>query len=170
MLRSTTAKHVLKQCNRSSTMRRYANAAVSTASAKKAKRLVFDNRSPSFQDFLSKQQPVKTSIDQALTQPDNIPYLQMDSKTLGRGRKFYIEVYGCQMNVNDTEILNAIMTNTGYERTNNLDDANVVFLVTCAIRDNAEVRIWERLKYLRHYKTKINTDSPPIVGVLGVRT
>jgi len=78
-------------------MRRYANAAVSTASAKKAKRLVFDNRSPSFQDFLSKQQPVKTSIDQALTQPDNIPYLQMDSKTLGRGRKFYIEVYGCQV-------------------------------------------------------------------------
>lgn len=89
------------------------------------------------------------------------------------------------MNVNDTEILNAIMTNTGYERTDNLDDANVVFLVTvsrmalfgmksvwqlvqCAIRDNAEVRIWERLKYLRHYKTKINTDSPPIVGVLGV--
>lgn len=38
----------------------------------------------------------------------------------------------------------------------------------CAIRDNAEVRIWERLKYLRHYKTKINVDSPPIVGVLGV--
>ncbi|CAO3609291.1 unnamed protein product [Mucor fragilis] len=167
MLRSSTTKHVLKQCNRSSTMRRYAQAAVSTASTQKAKRLVFDNRSPSFQDFLSKQQPVKASIDQALTQPDQIPYLQMDSKTLGQGRKFYIEVYGCQMNVNDTEILNAIMTNTGYERTDNLDDANVVFLVTCAIRDNAEVRIWERLKYLRHYKTKINTDSPPIVGVLG---
>ncbi|RCH80184.1 hypothetical protein CU098_003000, partial [Rhizopus stolonifer] len=37
----------------------------------------------------------------------------------------------------------------------------------CAIRDNAEVRIWDRLKYLRHYKTKINVDSPPIVGVLG---
>lgn len=79
-------------------MRHYAQAAVATASTKKSKRLVFDNRSPSFQDFLSKQQPVKTSsIDQALTQPDNIPYLQMDSKTLGRGRKFYIEVYGCQV-------------------------------------------------------------------------
>ncbi|GAN04701.1 radical sam proteins [Mucor ambiguus] len=168
MLRSAaTTKHVLAQCSRFSTIRHYAHAAASTASAKKAKRLVFDNRSPSFQDFLSKQQPVNASIDQALTQPDNIPYLQMDSKTLGRGRKFYIEVYGCQMNVNDTEILNAIMTNTGYQRTDNLDDANVVFLVTCAIRDNAEVRIWERLKYLRHYKTKINTESPPIVGVLG---
>ncbi|KAL9558460.1 hypothetical protein MBANPS3_000878 [Mucor bainieri] len=168
MLGAATAKHVLKQCSRSSIMRHYAQAAVSTASAKKAKRLVFDNRSPSFQDFLSKQQqPVNASIDPALTQPDNIPYLHMDSKTLGRGRKFYIEVYGCQMNVNDTEILNAIMTNTGYERTDNLDDAHVVFLVTCAIRDNAEVRIWERLKYLRHYKTKINTESPPIVGVLG---
>lgn len=100
MLRSTiptTAKHALKQCNRAILVRQYANAAVAVASTeKKAKRLVFDNRSPSFQDFLSKQQPVK-AIDQALTKPDNIPYLQMDSKTLGQGRKFYIEVYGCQV-------------------------------------------------------------------------
>jgi hypothetical protein len=41
-------------------------------------------------------------------------------------------------------------------------------ILKCAIRDNAETRIWERLKYLRHYKTKINVDTPPIVGVLGV--
>ncbi|KAI8638444.1 tRNA-I(6)A37 thiotransferase enzyme MiaB [Parasitella parasitica] len=165
---AAAARNATRQCNQSFIIRRYANAAVSTATGKKAKRLVFDNRSPSFQDFLMKQQSVKTTtIDKALTKPDNVPYLQIDSKTLGRGRKFYIEVYGCQMNVNDTEILNAIMANTGYERTDNLEDANVVFLVTCAIRDNAEVRIWERLKYLRHYKTNISTSSPPIVGVLG---
>ena len=102
MLRSTittttVAKHALKQYNRTILVRQYANAAVAVASTeKKARRLVFDNRSPSFQDFLSKQQPVK-AIDQNLTKPDNIPYLQMDSKTLGQGKKFYIEVYGCQV-------------------------------------------------------------------------
>ncbi|KAG1142308.1 hypothetical protein G6F37_008255 [Rhizopus arrhizus] len=130
------------------------------------KRLIFDNKSPSFSDFLASTQKNKP-IDAALIQPDRIPYLQAHSEHLGKGKKFYIEVYGCQMNVNDTEILNAIMTKTGYERTSDIDQANVVFLVTCAIRDNAEVRIWERLKYLRHYKTKINVDSPPVVGVLG---
>ncbi|KAG0744390.1 hypothetical protein G6F57_004204 [Rhizopus arrhizus] len=130
------------------------------------KRLIFDNKSPSFHDFLASTQKNKP-IDAALIQPDRIPYLQAHAEHLGKGKKFYIEVYGCQMNVNDTEILNAIMTQTGYERTSDIDQAHVVFLVTCAIRDNAEVRIWERLKYLRHYKTKINVDRPPVVGVLG---
>ncbi|KAG1613006.1 hypothetical protein G6F46_008054 [Rhizopus delemar] len=131
------------------------------------KRLIFDNKSPSFSDFLASTHKKNIPIDPALAQPDRIPYLQAHTENLGKGKKFYILVFGCPMNVNDTEILNAIMTKTGYERTSDIDQAHVVFLVTCAIRDNAEVRIWERLKYLRHYKTKINVDSPPIVGVLG---
>ncbi|GAA5816426.1 hypothetical protein MFLAVUS_009955 [Mucor flavus] len=133
----------------------------------KSKRLVFDSRSPSLQDFLAQRQVPLKPVEGSLARPDQVPYLQTQTQLLGKGKKFYIEVYGCQMNVNDTEILNSIMTKTGYVRTDNLDEAHVVFLVTCAIRDNAEVRIWERLKYLRHYKTKINFDSPPIVGVLG---
>ncbi|CAO3629714.1 unnamed protein product [Cunninghamella blakesleeana] len=71
------------------------------------------------------------------------------------------------MNVNDTEILNSIMLKSGYKRTLNLEEANVVFLVTCAIRENAETRVWERLKYLRHFRTKLNSNNPPIIGVLG---
>ncbi|OBZ84089.1 CDK5 regulatory subunit-associated protein 1, partial [Choanephora cucurbitarum] len=147
--------------------RHYAAAAVVALdeTKKKKKRLVFDNRSPSFQDFLASQ-PTKP-IDPSMAQPDQVPYLHTLSQNLGQGRKFFIEVYGCQMNVNDTEILNAIMTQTGFERTDQLEEANIVFLVTCAIRDNAEARIWDRLKYLRHYKTKINKESPPIIGVLG---
>ncbi|KAI9277441.1 tRNA-I(6)A37 thiotransferase enzyme MiaB [Sporodiniella umbellata] len=133
----------------------------------KKRRLVFDNRSPSLSDFLSQRDMKKKPLDAALIQPDQVPYLQAQTEQLGKGRKFYIEVYGCQMNVNDTEILNAIMKKTGYERTTSIDEANVVFLVTCAIRDNAEVKIWERLKYLRHYRTKMNSETPPIVGVLG---
>ncbi|ORX51300.1 tRNA-I(6)A37 thiotransferase enzyme MiaB [Hesseltinella vesiculosa] len=144
---------------------------MSTAEAtdKKVKRrLVFDNRSPSFEDFLLKQQG--QAVDLTKANPDKLPYLPtpaLGSNSWGQGAKYFIEVYGCQMNVSDTEILNAILLKSGYERTMDKDEANVVFLVTCAIRENAETRIWERLKYLRHYRTKLNADTPPLIGVLG---
>lgn len=70
--------------------------AYATTAAATKKRLVFDNRSPSFQDFLAQQSSNKP-IDPKLTQPDNVPYLNVDSHLLGKGRKFFIEVYGCQV-------------------------------------------------------------------------
>lgn len=73
------------------------NTVTSTTETKKKKRLVFDNRSPSFQDFLAQHQPPTKQIDSPLAQPDNIPYLSVQGQQLGRGRKFYIEVYGCQV-------------------------------------------------------------------------
>jgi len=145
-----------------------AASSVSQKPPQEKRRLVFDNRSPGLQDFLA--QANETQIDplsKVSVSADNVPYLNVIGPSLGRGRKFYIEVYGCQMNVNDTEILNSILTNTGYERTSTIEDANIVFLVTCAIRENAESRIWERLKFLRHYRTKVNKETPPMVGVLG---
>ncbi|CAM0137265.1 hypothetical protein VKS41_004974 [Umbelopsis sp. WA50703] len=142
-------------------------ASVSRAAHNK-KNLVFDNRSPSLQDFLVQANASKVdSLSHSSAVADNVPYLNVVGPSLGRGRKFYIEVYGCQMNVNDTEILNSILTNSGYERTSSIEEANVVFLVTCAIRENAEGRIWDRLKFLRHYRTKVNKETPPMVGVLG---
>lgn len=60
------------------------------------KRLIFDNKSPSFHDFLASTQKNKP-IDAALIQPDRIPYLQAHAEHLGKGKKFYIEVYGCQV-------------------------------------------------------------------------
>jgi hypothetical protein len=76
-----------------------ASAVVASQSAKK-KRLVFDNRSPSLQDFLAQHQlPLKKPIDSDLTKPDEIPYLSVQGQQLGRGRKFYIEVYGCQVHI-----------------------------------------------------------------------
>ncbi|CAO3588725.1 unnamed protein product [Absidia cylindrospora] len=139
-------------------------------SNKVKRRLVFDNRTPSFQDFLMQQQLGSTgaaTVDPSQTHPDQVPYLSTNTQLLGQGAKYFIEVYGCQMNVNDTEILNSIMLNSGYERTLDMEEANVVFLVTCAIRESAETRIWERLKYLRHYRTKLNLETPPLIGVLG---
>lgn len=79
-------------------------------------------------------------------------------------RKLYIESYGCAMNFSDSEIIASIMGEHGFVTTRDEFDADVIFLNTCAIRDNAEQRIRERLKHLRMNK-KQNRDL--IVGVLG---
>jgi tRNA-2-methylthio-N6-dimethylallyladenosine synthase len=79
-------------------------------------------------------------------------------------RKVYLETYGCQMNLADSELVQGIMRNAGYERTEELAAADVVLVNTCAIRENAEQRIYGRLGDFRHYKRK----NPGIViGVLG---
>lgn len=80
------------------------------------------------------------------------------------GRKLYVETYGCQMNVNDSEIVQGVMHKHGYEMTEKPDDADVILLNTCAIRDNAERKIHERLTHLKYYK-KRNKDL--VVGLLG---
>jgi tRNA-2-methylthio-N6-dimethylallyladenosine synthase len=80
------------------------------------------------------------------------------------GRKIYIETYGCQMNMADTEIVLSIMHDAGYLRTDFLSSADVALINTCAVRENAEQRIMGRLGDFNHYK-KLNPDV--IVGVLG---
>lgn len=90
----SATRQLLQQCRRVQTKSFASAAATTTQVTKQKKRLVFDNRSPSFQDFLAgKQEP----IDSALTKPDDIPYLQRQKEFLGKGKKFYIEVYGCQV-------------------------------------------------------------------------
>jgi tRNA-2-methylthio-N6-dimethylallyladenosine synthase len=79
-------------------------------------------------------------------------------------RKLYVESYGCAMNFADSEIIASIMNEHGFVNTNDALEADVIFLNTCAIRDNAETRIRERLKHLRMNK-KSNKDL--IIGVLG---
>ena len=79
-------------------------------------------------------------------------------------RKLYIESYGCAMNFSDSEIIASIMGEHGFATTSDELDADVIFLNTCAIRDNAEQRIRERLKHLRGNK-KHNKEL--IIGVLG---
>jgi tRNA-2-methylthio-N6-dimethylallyladenosine synthase len=76
----------------------------------------------------------------------------------------YIETYGCQMNMADTEIVLSIMRDAGFTRTNLLTQADVVLINTCAVRDNAEQRIIGRLGDFNHYK---KTHPNVIVGVLG---
>ena len=72
-------------------------------------------------------------------------------------RKLYIESYGCAMNFSDTEIVASIMSGNNFTTTRNVEEADVVFLNTCAIRDNAEQRVWGRLRELKLVK-KNNPD------------
>ena len=77
--------------------------------------------------------------------------------------KVYIETYGCQMNVNDTEVVFSILGKAGYVRTEDIADADVIMANTCSIRDNAEQRIWGRLEQFNLQKKR----RPVIVGILG---
>lgn len=79
-------------------------------------------------------------------------------------KKVYIETYGCQMNVADTEIVFSILEKEGYVRTESLNDADVIMANTCSIRDNAEQRIWGRIEQFNLQK---KSRQGVIVGILG---
>ena len=82
----------------------------------------------------------------------------------GEGRKLFIETYGCQMNVGDTELIISILQAHGYRYTETLSEADVVLINTCSIRDNAEQRIWGRLSEMRRLKKQ---KPSLIVGIVG---
>jgi tRNA-2-methylthio-N6-dimethylallyladenosine synthase len=71
---------------------------------------------------------------------------------MGEGRKFYIRTYGCQMNEHDTEVMAGIFMALGYEPTDGVEDANVILLNTCAIRENAENKVFGELGHLKTLK------------------
>lgn len=79
-------------------------------------------------------------------------------------RRVYLETYGCQMNVADSEVVLSILNAAGYARTDNLATADVVFVNTCAVRENAEQRIYGRLGDFKHFK---NFNPGMVIGVLG---
>jgi len=79
-------------------------------------------------------------------------------------KKFALETYGCQMNVADSELVEGILTNLGLEKTANYDEADAIFLNTCAIRENAETKVHSKLGNL--HKIKLNKPHL-IIGVLG---
>ena len=85
----------------------------------------------------------------------------MDSSVI---KKFALETYGCQMNVADSELVEGILTNLGLEKTANYDEADAIFLNTCAIRENAETKVHSKLGNL--HKIKLNKPHL-IIGVLG---
>ncbi len=82
----------------------------------------------------------------------------------GEGRRLFVETYGCQMNVGDSEIVVAIMQKEGYFYTDKIEEADVILINTCSIRDNAEQRIWGRLTEMR----RLRKNKPSLlIGIIG---
>ncbi|XP_030370111.1 CDK5RAP1-like protein [Scaptodrosophila lebanonensis] len=130
-----------------------------TATNKTATRETFleqISRGPGLQDFftakpLSRLKLNETHADEV--EENSVPYLNAIDYN-GNGRRVYFEVYGCQMNTNDTEVVWSILKQNGYQRCEDLRQADVVMLVTCAVRDGAEQKIWNRLVHLRSLKER----------------
>ncbi len=83
--------------------------------------------------------------------------------------KVYIETYGCQMNVNDSEVILSILQDAGYALTEDIEEASVILANTCSIRDNAEQRIWGRIDQFRLQKRKRDDVVIGIVGCMAER-
>ena len=92
-----------------------------------------------------------------------LPRVSKDELAVSK-KRLYIESYGCQMNFSDSEIVAAVMRNAGFATTSTADDADLIFLNTCAIRDNAEQKVRNRLKQLNTLKKR---KPELVVGMLG---
>lgn len=104
------------------------------------------------------------------TDKSEIPYLR-SIPVIGRKQKIFFDIYGCQMNVSDTEIVWSILKNEGFEKTECEDEADIFLVMTCAIREGAESKIWHRLDHLRGFKKRRanskNKNRPVKIGILG---
>ncbi len=79
-------------------------------------------------------------------------------------KQVFIETYGCQMNVSDSEVVMSVLAKEGYIHCDKIQDASLILINTCSIRENAEQKIWSRLEQLRTYKKRKNA---PVIGILG---
>lgn len=92
-----------------------------------------------------------------------LPRISVDEAKVGT-KKLYIESYGCQMNFADSEVVSSILRNDGFSTTSDINEADVLLLNTCAIRENAEIKVRNRLKHFVPLKRR---KPGVVVGVLG---
>ena len=91
---------------------------------------------------------------------------QIDEKYrgMGKGKTFLIKTYGCQMNAHDTEVMAGILSALGYQPTEEIDEADVILINTCAIRENAENKVFSEIGNLKHLKKE---KPETVIGVCG---
>ncbi|MGD8395668.1 MAG: tRNA (N6-isopentenyl adenosine(37)-C2)-methylthiotransferase MiaB [Candidatus Eiseniibacteriota bacterium] len=107
--------------------------------------------------------PILSTPHPAAPAPDAAPATSA-RQPVPLDRRVFIETYGCQMNVADTELMHGLLRDAGFGRAGSVDDADVVLVNTCAIREHAEQRVWNRLEQLSHLKRR----RPDLVlGVTG---
>ncbi|XP_073539959.1 mitochondrial tRNA methylthiotransferase CDK5RAP1 [Phyllobates terribilis] len=120
---------------------------------------------PQLKDFVNPNPA--SSLTSPVEDYDDVPHYITESPS-PTYNKVYFETYGCQMNVNDTEIAWSILQKNGYVRMNSAAEADVLLLVTCSIREKAEQTIWNRLKQLGFMKRKRCKSKGPLrIGLLG---
>jgi tRNA-2-methylthio-N6-dimethylallyladenosine synthase len=107
--------------------------------------------------------PELTILQPADKEQIELPRTSEDEPAVGK-KKLYIESYGCQMNFADSEVVAAVMRNAGFATTSSAEEADLIFLNTCAIRDNAEQKVRHRLKHLIGFKRQ---KPGLLVGILG---
>ena len=87
-----------------------------------------------------------------------------DMKTIGACKKYYLKTYGCQMNVHDSENIKAMLEDMSFTETNDMEDADIILLNTCAIRENAHNKMFGFLGRVKHLKE----EKPEIIsGICG---
>lgn len=131
-----------------------------------SKKLIFKNKllnGPNLQNFFTAEN-LKPSAP--FQETEDVPYVQLPKYDFKR--KVYFDVHGCQMNVNDTEIVWAILKDNNFERTLEINESDVILIVTCAIRDSAEEKIWNRLNFYKGIKkVRSNQKLSLKIGILG---
>ena len=138
----------------------------------------FDNDSNSDRVSTSLRRKARRNInavdrDKGLWKPSSTPMVGNEANTSntlsargGLEGTFYLQTYGCQMNVNDSEIVRGVLRNAGMRESHDEREADVVLINTCAIRDKAEQRVWQRLREFRNRKV-MQGRKKKVVGVLG---
>lgn len=121
---------------------------------------------PGLKDFILES----SGASEVITHKPHIPYLPENTKNDYK-RKVYFDVYGCQMNLSDTEIVWSILKSEGFQKTEIEEEADIFLVMTCAIREGAENKIWHRLDHLRGFKNRRalskNRYRPVKIGILG---
>ncbi|ELT94625.1 hypothetical protein CAPTEDRAFT_178593 [Capitella teleta] len=122
---------------------------------------------PSLRDFTAQSNEASAEV---AVDGIEVPYLSHHDVN-GQQRKVFFETYGCQMNVNDTEIAWAILKENGFIKADDIKQSDVILVMTCSIREGAEDKIWKRLKYLKSLKQlrkQKQPSAPPVkIGILG---
>ncbi len=99
----------------------------------------------------------------------NNPDAKLKEKYSGGHSKVYIETYGCQMNVADSEVVVAILNKNGFAYTDDFNQADLILVNTCSIRENAETRVFNRLEHFKHLKKKRQALLVGIIGCMAER-
>jgi tRNA A37 methylthiotransferase MiaB len=129
-----------------------------------------------------RNQKMFQSLLRSLTSSAPRPRIPVDGKTLGdflpspsfppvpdATQLVYVETYGCQMNLSDTSLVYSVLAKAGFAQTEVMEDADLVLINTCSVREKAEERVWGRLgdfKSLKRLRAREGA-RPPVVGVLG---